>query len=119
MKDWEQSDDDNLDIDLDEESEEHDEHGDAGEKELEPSDSKKAKSERHKDSLDVKKKKTDAKQPSSQLDLPYLIEAPKSFEELCVLLENCSINDIILVINRIRVSNAIKLAAENRKKMQV
>ena len=119
MKDWEQSDDDNLDIDLDEESEEHDEHGDAGEKELEPSDSKKAKSERHKDSLDVKKKKTDAKQPSSQLDLPYLIESPKSFEELCVLLENCSINDIILVINRIRVSNAIKLAAENRKKMQV
>ncbi|KAL5553582.1 hypothetical protein UlMin_040983 [Ulmus minor] len=121
VKDWEQSDDDNLDTDLeeDEEGEEHDEHGDADEKELEPSDSKKAKSGRHKDSSDVKKKKADAKQPSSQLDLPYLIEAPKSFEEFCALLENCSNNDIILVINRIRVSNAIKLAAENRKKMQV
>ncbi|KAL5579856.1 hypothetical protein UlMin_012298 [Ulmus minor] len=119
MNDWEHSDDDNLDTDLDEEGEEHDEHGDADEKELEPSDSKKAKSERHNDSLDVKKKKIDAKQPSFQLDLPYLIEAPNCFEELFVLLENCSINDIILVINHIRVSNAIKLAAKNWKKMQV
>ncbi|KAJ7943307.1 nucleolar protein 14 [Quillaja saponaria] len=63
--------------------------------------------------------KADSEQPSKQLDLPYLIEAPKTMEELCALLVNCSNSDIIVVINRIRGSNAIKLAAENRKKMQV
>ncbi|XWS69610.1 hypothetical protein CRYUN_Cryun04dG0193300 [Craigia yunnanensis] len=33
--------------------------------------------------------------------------------------ENCSNDDVIVIINRIRTSNAIKLVAENRKKMQV
>ncbi|KAJ6718589.1 NOP14 [Salix purpurea] len=79
LKDWEQSDDDNLGIDL-EENEEHDSRGDT---------------------------------------FPHIIEAPKSFEEFCAILENCSNENVILVVDRIRKSNAIQLAAENRKKMQV
>uniref|UniRef100_A0A2N9EUF7 Nucleolar protein 14 n=1 Tax=Fagus sylvatica TaxID=28930 RepID=A0A2N9EUF7_FAGSY len=46
-------------------------------------------------------------------------KTPKSLEELCALLDNRSNTEIMLIINRIRASNAIKLAAENRKKMQV
>lgn len=40
-------------------------------------------------------------------------------EELSALVDNLSNSDIVVIINRIRKSNAIKLAAENRKKMQV
>ena len=127
IKDWEQSDDDNLENGLEGEEEESDEDDDddADEKAVEPRDSNKsqkilaAKSESHKDFLDSRKKNADGKQPSTRLDIPYLIEAPKSYEEFCALLDNRSNSDIILIINRIRASNAIKLAAENRKKMQV
>lgn len=129
IKDWEQSDDENLEIDLDreeDEDEEHDEDDYADKKDIKPIDSKKEQnihsvetSEGHKDSLHARRKTADEKQPSMRLELPYLIEAPKSFEEFCALLDNCSNSDTILIINRIRASNAIKLAAENRKKMQV
>lgn len=131
IKDWEQSDDENLEIDLDreeDEDEEHDEDDYADKKDIKPMpiDSKKEQnihsvetSEGHKDSLHARKKTANEKQPSMRLELPYLIEAPKSFEEFCALLDNCSNSDTILIINRIRASNAIKLAAENRKKMQV
>ncbi|KAK7243781.1 hypothetical protein RIF29_38593 [Crotalaria pallida] len=73
---------------------------------------------RDKGSLDAKKIGVGGKQ-SKELDIPYIIEAPKTFEELCSLLENCSNSDTVLVVNRIRKSNPITLAAENRKKMQV
>ncbi|PON97246.1 Nucleolar protein [Trema orientale] len=129
IKDWEQSDDDNLETDLDgeeEEGEENEDDDDASEKAMKPRDSSKAQeilaiktSERHKDSLGSRKKNADEKQPSTRLDIPYLIEAPKTLEEFCALLNNCSNSDILLIINRIRAGNAIKLAAENRKKMQV
>ncbi|KAM2884161.1 hypothetical protein COP2_011509 [Malus domestica] len=132
MKDWEQSDDDNLGTDLDEEeekedgSEAHEEDDDADEEEVEPRKLKKMKkidaseaSKKEGDSLDAKKISQDGKRPSTQSDLPYLIEAPKSFEEFGALVDNLSNADIVLIINRIRKSNAIKLAAENRKKMQV
>nr|XP_028951430.1 nucleolar protein 14-like isoform X2 [Malus domestica] len=132
MKDWEQSDDDNLGTDLDEEEEEedgseaHEEDDDADEEEMEPRKLKKMKkvdaseaSKKEGDFSDAKKISQDGKRPSTQSDLPYLIEAPKSFEELGVLVDNLSNADIVLIINRIRKSNAIKLAAENRKKMQV
>ena len=52
-------------------------------------------------------------------ELPYTIEAPKSFEEFSALLENYSDDQVVEAIRRIRTYNAIAVAAENRKKMQV
>ncbi|KAF4353548.1 hypothetical protein F8388_024353 [Cannabis sativa] len=133
IKDWEQSDDDNVETELhgaeddeEEDGEESDEDDVGNKKVVEPRDSNKSQdilsvktSERHKDSLGSRKKDADEKKSDTRLDIPYLIEAPKSLEEFSALLDNCSNSDIMLIINRIRVSNAIKLAAENRKKMQV
>ncbi|KAI9387237.1 hypothetical protein POPTR_010G140100v4 [Populus trichocarpa] len=124
LKDWEQSDDDNLGTDL-EEDEEHGSHdGDDGE--IEPISHKKSKKTEpveprkgDEKSLDGKKKKANREQHSTQPDIPHIIEAPKSFEEFCAILENCSNENVILVVDRIRKSNAIQLAAENRKKIQV
>ncbi|XP_050223744.1 uncharacterized protein LOC126673586 [Mercurialis annua] len=120
LKDWEQSDDDNLDLDL-EEDEEEDDKFDESER-IDSRDHKRSKKnnefeirEENGVSLTAKKIKQHSKEP----DIPFLIEAPKSFEELCALLNNCSNANVIIIINRIRASNAIKLAAENRKKMQV
>ncbi|GMY20175.1 nucleolar protein 14 [Fagus crenata] len=124
LKDWEQSDDDDLGTDLEDDEEEEDDDDD--EKEMGSRDQKKAKksdavetTKRDRDPLDAKKMKVDGQTLSTRSDLPYLIEAPKSLEELCALLDNCSNTEIMLIINQIRASNAIKLAAENRKKMQV
>lgn len=125
LKDWEQSDDDTLGVELEEGEEEGEEQHDDDEQQMEPRPQKKnektnafAVSKRNGDTLEARKNKTDGKH-SSAPDLPFLIEAPKSFEELSALLENRSNNDIMLILNRIRTTNAIKLAAENRKKMQV
>lgn len=127
LKDWEQSDEDDLGTNLEEDEEEEreldeEDAGTVGEKAMEPKENKNLKDKvERKDSksLDVKKVKTDHAQPSTQPDIPFLIEAPKSLEEFCALVGTCSNADKIVVINRIRASNAIKLAAENRKKMQV
>lgn len=127
LKDWEQSDDDHIGTDLEDDEEEgEEEEDDANEKEMGSRDQKKAKksdsveiTNKDGDSLHAKKTKADGKTVSTRPDLPYLIEAPKSLEELCALLDNCSNTEVILIISRIRASNAIKLAAENRKKMQV
>eukprot|EP00257_Ricinus_communis_P015720 XP_015573689.1 nucleolar protein 14 [Ricinus communis] len=120
LKDWEQSDDDNLGTDL--EGDEEYDNLDDGNEEIEPRGQKKSKKNddvesRKGDGVSLVTKKT--KQHSTEPDIPFLIEAPKSFEELCALLDNCSNANVMVVINRIRASNAIKLAAENRKKMQV
>lgn len=131
LQDWEQSDDDNLrtdvDVDEEEEEEEHDdEDDDDAEEEMGPRDLKVAKnkdaletSKRSRETSDTKRTKTDDKHVSTRPDLPYLIEAPKSFEEFSALLDSRSKAEVMLIITRIRASNAIKLAAENRKKMQV
>ncbi|GAY44250.1 hypothetical protein CUMW_080770 [Citrus unshiu] len=130
LKDWEQSDNDDLGTDLEEDEEgerelDDDEDDSAdGEKEIEPKGNKVLKEKvkiKEKDNkfFNAKKMKSDHTQPSTQPDIPFLIDAPKSLEEFCALVENCSNADKIVVINRIRASNAIKLAAENRKKMQV
>ncbi|KAK0573762.1 hypothetical protein LWI29_013162 [Acer saccharum] len=132
LQDWEQSDDDDLGTDLEEGEEEEkelDEENDDStddEEEMDPRGSIKLKDNatvenRKKDrkSLDAKNIKENHAQLSIQRDIPFLIEAPKSLKEFCALLENCSNADIIEVIYRIRVSNAIKLSAENRKKIQV
>ncbi|KAF7809015.1 nucleolar protein 14 [Senna tora] len=113
LKDWEQSDDDNIDPNLEEEGEE-----DSGADEEEQKDAEGH--DRIKDERELNDE-TDfgVKRYSAKSEIPYIIEAPKTFEELCSLLDNCSNSDVIMVINRIRASNAIKLAAENRKKMQV
>ncbi|KAJ0037512.1 hypothetical protein Pint_23460 [Pistacia integerrima] len=132
LKDWEQSDDDDLERDLEEEEEEEleldedNDDSDDDEEGMEPRGKKKSRGNAHgeirksdKESLDIKKMKVNHTKLSGQPDIPYIIEAPKSLDEFCALLDNCSNADKILVINRIRASNAIKLAAENRKKMQV
>ncbi|XVE91656.1 hypothetical protein REPUB_Repub01dG0029000 [Reevesia pubescens] len=123
LKDWEQSDDDDLGTDLNE-GEEGEEHDDAiGDKDVEQRGRNKSiGTELRKEdveSVDPKKIKSSVKHTSTKPDIPYIIEAPRSLEELSSLLENCSNGDIIDIINRIRKSNAIELAAENRKKMQV
>lgn len=127
LKDWEQSDDDNLDADLEDDKEGEEELDDDDDEQwMGPRDQKKAEnndaaktSKTDKDTSEAKKIKADGRNLSTQADLPYLIEAPTSFEELSALLDNRSNTEIGLIINRIRASNAIKLAAENRKKMQV
>ncbi|XP_057743067.1 uncharacterized protein LOC130961303 [Arachis stenosperma] len=118
LKDWEQSDDDNIGIDLEDEDNEEE----SKERTSEEVDGKNfvgtSSKKDMKDPLQAKKIDVGGKQ-SKGLDIPYIIEAPKNIEELYSLLDNCSISDTILVINRIRKSNPITLAVENRKKMQV
>ncbi|XP_076917680.1 uncharacterized protein LOC143577842 [Bidens hawaiensis] len=112
LKDWEQSDDEDDD-DNDDEGD-TDTEGKAGEDaavDLE------GKPKDHVDKFDNKKK--ESKVQPSQGDLPYTIEAPKTFEELSAYLDNRSDDEIIEVIRRIRAFNAIKLAAENIRKIQV
>ncbi|XP_061340797.1 uncharacterized protein LOC133287248 isoform X2 [Gastrolobium bilobum] len=130
LKDWEQSDDDDIGTDSEDENDNDEDIERAaeeldGKKGLDAGVHVKAKRndsvesvKRDNDSLDGKKIDVGGKQ-SKELDIPYIIEAPKTFEELCSLVDNCSNSDTILVINRIRKSNPVTLAAENRKKMQV
>ncbi|KAJ0914219.1 putative nucleolar protein [Helianthus annuus] len=119
LKDWEQSDDDNDDDDDDDDDEDTDTEG--VNLEEKPRDHKKAASTNERvDTLDAKKKESKA-QPSGtqQGDLPYTIEAPKTMDELSAVFDNRSDDEIIEAIRRIRAFNAIKIAAENRKKIQV
>ncbi|KAI4357990.1 hypothetical protein L6164_001901 [Bauhinia variegata] len=125
LRDWEQSDDENIGTDLEDEEGEEDSDDDeqkntAAKKHDKVNDKKAVETIiKEKDSSGAKID-VGGKQLSTKLeDIPYLIEAPKTYEELCALLVNRSNSDVIIIINRIRASNAIKLAAENRKKMQV
>ncbi|XP_059648722.1 uncharacterized protein LOC132294765 [Cornus florida] len=116
LKGWEQSDDDDLSTDLE------DEDDDGVDEEVQRKGNKNESviKERHRGSLDSEIAKVNGKQPSIQQgDLPYVIEAPKSLEELSSLLENRPDDQIVEAIRRIRACNAITVAAENRKKMQV
>ncbi|XP_030511783.1 nucleolar protein 14 isoform X2 [Rhodamnia argentea] len=113
LKDWEQSDDERLDADLEEEED----YNDASENSKEQVGHLDNKTMKNVDVHENKKKVANFSEGTSIL--PFLIEAPTSLEEFNVLLENRSNSDIILLISRIRASNAIALAAENRKKMQV
>ncbi|RZC85331.1 hypothetical protein C5167_041516, partial [Papaver somniferum] len=97
LQDWEQSDDGgHLSVDLEEDNEDEGEQKEISEPE--PS-------------------KTQT--PIEQDSLPFVIDAPKTFSELSKLLENRSDADIIEAINRIRACNGVRLAAENREKMQI
>ncbi|KAL0557478.1 hypothetical protein IC582_006019 [Cucumis melo] len=128
LKDWEQSDDDILDT----KSEDDEEASEGGKEQdevhpkgiVDHDGPKKA----HKSSIaksskddgiseDTKKLKKDTKHQSKP-ELPYIIDAPESFDQFLSLLANCSNSDIILIIGRIRASNAIQLTEKNLEKMQ-
>ncbi|CAI9775189.1 unnamed protein product [Fraxinus pennsylvanica] len=123
LKDWEQSDDDNGDS--------YSEDGGGGDEEEKEDDigihvemtndkMSSGSNGKQKDSLDARKVKTNIKKDLlGQGELPYTIEAPKTFEEFSALLENRSDDQIVEAIRRIRTFNAISVAAENRKKIQV
>ncbi|KAL6969684.1 hypothetical protein U1Q18_029391 [Sarracenia purpurea var. burkii] len=120
LKDWEQSDDDELGTDLEKEGDRKEEE--VGDEEMEPKCYNKGTQikDGRIDSLDANKTKENDKFSSTQIgELPYVILAPKSLEELYTLLDNRSDSQIIEAIRRIRACNAISIAAENRKKMQV
>ncbi|KAJ8760420.1 hypothetical protein K2173_015087 [Erythroxylum novogranatense] len=125
LKNWEQSDDDNIGMDLEDDEEYgHNIDDDKGELESKEQNISYVKDivetvSRDTESLDAKKMRTSGRKQSAPVDIPFLIEAPKNMEELNALVENCSNENVIVVINRIRATNAIRLAAENRKKMQV
>ncbi|GAU43761.1 hypothetical protein TSUD_36550 [Trifolium subterraneum] len=128
LKDWEQSDDDDISAGSDEDDDDEDRERAAEVdkvKGLNVGVHKKAKRNDSVESvkgdngsLDSKKIVVGGKK-SKEIEIPYIIEAPKTFEELCSLVDNRSSSDTILIINRIRKSNSIKSAAENRKKVQV
>ncbi|KAI5056535.1 hypothetical protein GOP47_0028353 [Adiantum capillus-veneris] len=52
-------------------------------------------------------------------ELPFVIEAPKNLQEFKSLVDGRPITDLLVIIQRIRTCNSIRLAAENRRKMQV
>lgn len=122
LKDWEQSDDDaDEDIVDGDESEEEE-----GAEDIKTHDSTEDKKNEMLVTSDRKRRKTSQslgesmlQRSSSKQELPFKINAPGTIEELCELFQERSNEDIIEAIRRIRICNAIALAAENRKKMQV
>lgn len=112
VKDWEQSEDDNLSTDDEEMKNSELEN-------LKSLDSDGVKSQGSK-YISPGKRDTDEKSSLIEKDsLPFIIEAPKNIRELCSLIDNRPEADIVEAINRIRVCNAIRLSTENRRKMQV
>ncbi|KAH0643386.1 hypothetical protein KY289_034360 [Solanum tuberosum] len=115
IKDWEQSDDDVIDT---EEEDDDEGSGDDAKKVMKIKDHKQvAVKGKEVGTLQTKKEKKTVKHQQSEL--PYTIEAPKTLEEFTSLIDNCSDDQVIEAIKRIRAFNAITVAAENKKKMQV
>ncbi|GJN18624.1 hypothetical protein PR202_gb05800 [Eleusine coracana subsp. coracana] len=104
--DWEQSDDDEVDL-------REDEMEDLGEKE------QKINGKVVKKGSHTSKGESDEKPPIKDGSLPFVIDAPKNLKDLSSLLDGRSETEIIEIISRIRTCNSIRLAAENRRKMQV
>lgn len=114
VEDWEQSDDDDVSTDFEDEAME----GKVLQK-VKDDNVEKIKKEQ-KDSPNAQERNASGKTHSfKEGSLPFVIEAPNSLEELSLLLNNRSDAEVVEAINRIRACNAIRLAAENRKKMQV
>ncbi|KAF0921731.1 hypothetical protein E2562_017001 [Oryza meyeriana var. granulata] len=105
-RDWEQSDDDEVTVEEDEME---------GLKEKEQKINGKVVK---KDQQNLKKV-SNAKLQVKDDNLPFVIEAPSNLKDLCSLLDGRSETEIVEIISRIRTCNSIRLAAENRKKMQV
>ena len=105
-RDWEQSDDDEIAVE-DEKDNVKEKEQVMGDKPL-------------KTKAQTLKRVSNAKQPHAKdEDLPFVIEAPTSLQDLCSLVDGRSENEIVEIISRIRTCNSIRLTAENRKKMQV
>lgn len=122
LKDWEQSDDDTVHPNMEDEEEEVSGDDDTSGNVANMENRKKLPESVvvHKDRSLAEKTKTNPEETSNTiLELAYTIDAPKTFEELDALLENRSDDQIMEAIRRIRVYNAISIAAENREKMQV
>ncbi|GAB4829018.1 hypothetical protein Ancab_018675 [Ancistrocladus abbreviatus] len=118
LKDWEQSEDD-LVMDFGEDEEGAEDEFQCEEMEHRSNEIADAAKEIKRGIIDLhsEKTKSDSKQHlSRKQDLPYVICAPSSMEELTSLFENRSNEDIVEAIRRIRFCNPIK---ENWKKMQV
>ncbi|XP_022951528.1 nucleolar protein 14 isoform X1 [Cucurbita moschata] len=119
LKDWEQSDDDILDS-----NSEEDDEASKEDKELDENHPKKAnkgaivKSSKSEGSSEDAKKLEKNTKRENKPELPYIIEAPESFDQFLSLLADCSDSDVILIIDRIRASNAIQLTEKNLEKMQ-
>ncbi|XP_042501290.1 nucleolar protein 14 [Macadamia integrifolia] len=124
LKGWEQSDDDNLSTDLEEEEEEEEEaeegkQGLDGVVKVKDNTTIEVRNKKE-DLLNTGRKKTSEEQHLARKKaLPFVIEAPSTLAEFCFLVNSRSDAEIVEAINRIRACNAIRLAAENRKKMQV
>lgn len=110
IKDWEQSDDDEIGLDA-----EQADDADEGELARRDMDTEKMEHVRYNKSSSSEKQA-----PPKQEALPFVIEAPNTMEELCSLLDDRSDEEVIEAIARIRTCNAIRLNPEkNRPKMQV
>lgn len=105
-RDWEQSDDDEVDAG-------EDEMEDFQEKEQELS------GKMVKKDAQNSKKESNVKTQVKDGSVPFVIDAPNNLKDLSSLLDGRSEAEIIEIISRIRTCNSIRLAAENRRKMQV
>lgn len=110
MKDWEQSDDDELNLDAEQTD-------DADEAEL----VRKIMNLEKMESIGHTKSSSARKQaPLKHEALPYVIEVPKDSTELFSLLDGCSDGEVVEAINRIRACNSISLDPKNnRRKIQM
>ncbi|RLN40216.1 nucleolar protein 14 isoform X2 [Panicum miliaceum] len=105
-RDWEQSDDDEVDAGDDEMDDVHEkEQGISG---------KVVK----RDAQNLKKE-SNVKTQVKDGGVPFVIDAPNNLKDLSSLLDGRSETEIIEIISRIRTCNSIRLAAENRRKMQI
>ncbi|RLN18472.1 nucleolar protein 14 isoform X2 [Panicum miliaceum] len=105
-RDWEQSDDDEVDAGDDEMEDVHEKEQEISGKVVK------------RDAQNLKKEsnvKTQVKDGS----VPFVIDAPNNLKDLSSLLDGRSETEIVEIISRIRTCSSIRLAAENRRKMQV
>ncbi|CAN6288229.1 unnamed protein product [Urochloa humidicola] len=65
------------------------------------------------------KKESNVKMQVKDGSVPFVIDAPNNLKDLSSLLDGRSETEIFEIISRIRTCNSIRLAAENRRKMQV
>ncbi|KAL2609472.1 hypothetical protein R1flu_028045 [Riccia fluitans] len=72
--------------------------------------------------MEERQEKTAKKAPENreaQDALPFVISAPQTLPELRALVDYRTDDELVVAIQRIRTCNAISLAAENRRKMQI
>lgn len=105
-RDWEQSDDDEVDVGEDELEDFKEKGKEINDKVV------------NKDAHNLKGK-SNVKPQVKDGSIPFVIDAPNDLKDLSALLDGRSETEIIEIISRIRTCNSIRLAAENRRKMQV